>query len=195
MNDTAEKPYCIAFGIPATREEFIWSLSRPESDYARRWLGGWRQYRAQVVSDLETVAPDLDRAGVELVRGLRVGQLASLFVNRRVVVLFSHWAGDKVEFFDGMAGVERIMAEIPPAYEGVLDLCVCHPIALVERLLASRPPYLVRYMKQEAAPHYWLYFYRDMFSYMGARNADYLKAFEVIAKAHIALGRAAEDRA
>jgi hypothetical protein len=112
-----------------------------------------------------------------------------------VVVLFSHWAGDKVEFFDGMAGVERIMAEIPPAYEGVLDLCVCHPIALVERLLASRPPYLVRYMKQEAAPHYWLYFYRDMFSYMGARNADYLKAFEVIAKAHIALGRAAEDRA
>ncbi|HSZ62581.1 MAG TPA: hypothetical protein VK828_12340 [Terriglobales bacterium] len=193
MNDPAEKPYCIAFGIPTTRQEFIRSQAASESDYSKRWLGGWGQYRAQFVSDLEIVAPDMEHAGVELVRGLRVGKLSSLFFNRRVVVLFSHWAGDKVEFFDGMASVEIIMAEIPAGYDGVLDLCVCHPIALVEKLLARRPAYLVKYLRQEAAPHYWLYFYRDIFRYMSAQNVDYLKAFEVIAKAHITLGRSSED--
>jgi hypothetical protein len=194
MGATTGKPYCIAFGIPTTRDEFFHSLSAPESDYAKRWLGGWGQYRAQFVADLDTVAPDLERVGVALVRGLRVEQLSTLFFNHRVVVLFSHWTGDKVEFFDGMAGAERIVPEIPPDYQGVFDLCVCHPNALVERLLALRPPYFVKYVRQEAAPHYWLYFYRDMFSYMEAKNADYLDAFEAIFKAHIALSRGNEDR-
>jgi hypothetical protein len=194
MDATAPKPYCIAFGIPTTRREFFRSLSAPESDYAKRWLGGWVQYRAQFVTDLDTVAPDLERAGVDLVRDLRLKQLPALFLNRRVVVLFSHWAGDKVEFSDGMAGVERILPEIPLTYDGVFDLCVCHPIALVEKLLARRPLYFVKHVSHEAAPHYWLYFYRDMFACMEIRNADYLEAFEVIAKAHIALSRGQEVR-
>jgi|SRR5208283_4799753 len=95
MDATAPKPYCIAFGIPTTREEFFRSLSAPGSDYARRWLGDWGQYRVQFVADLDTVAPDLERAGVALVRGLRVGQLATLFANHRVVVLFSHGLATK----------------------------------------------------------------------------------------------------
>lgn len=194
MDATTGMPYCIAFGIPTTREEFFRSMSAPESAYAKRWLGGWVQYRAQFVSDLDTVAPDLLRAGVALVRGLQLGQLSALFSKHRVVVLFSHWTGDAVEFFDGMAGAERIVPEIPPDYQGVFDLCVCHPNALVERLLARRPPYFVKYVRHEAAPHYWLYFYRDMFSYMEAKSTDYLEAFEVIAKAHIALSRRNEDK-
>jgi hypothetical protein len=194
MEAATERPYCIAFGIPTTREEFLCSLSAPDSDYAGRWLGGWSQYQAQFIADLKTVTPDLECAGVSLVRGLRVDQLSNLFLHRRVVVLFSHWAGDKVEFFDGMASVEQILAEIPPAYDGVLDLCVCHPMALVEKLLAHRPAYFVKYVRQEAAPHYWLYFYRDMFSYMATYDSDYLKAFEAISKAHIALSRSHKDK-
>jgi len=92
-----------------------------------------------------------------------------------------------VEFSDGLAGADRILPEIPPAYDGIFDLCVCHPVSLVAKLLASRPRYFVKHVSHEAAPHYWLYFYRDMFSYMETKNADYLDAFEAISKAHIAL--------
>lgn len=194
MGSSGEKPYCIAFGIPTTREEFFRSFSPPVSDYTRRWLGGWGQYRAQFVADLETVAPDLEGAGVALVRGLRLPDLAGLFTKYSVVVLFSHWTADGVEFFDGTGSAEQILHEIPSQYDGVVDLCVCHPLALVEKLLAQRPPYFVKYVQDEAAPHYWLYFYRDIFSYMQRAKADYMDAFEVIFKAHIAVIRGGEGR-
>jgi len=189
MSSANGKPYCIAFGIPTTREEFFRSFSPPQSDYTSHWLGGWGQYRAQFIADLDVVAPDLECAGVALVRGLRLGELSDLFSKHKVVVLFSHWTADGVEFFDGLASTEQILPEIPPAFEGVFDLCVCHPIALVQKIFASRPPYSVRYVEHEAAPHYWLYFYRDIFSHMKATKSDYLAAFEIIAKAHIAISR------
>lgn len=192
--DDSEKLYCIAFGIPTTREEFFQSFSPPVSDYTRRWLGGWGQYRAQFVADLEMVTPDLERDGVAIVRKLRLPQLSGLFTKYRVVVLFSHWTSDGVEFFDGLASTERILSQIPPTYDGVFDLCVCHPIGLVQKLLNQRPPYFVKWVQHEATPHYWLYFYRDIFGYMHTVKSHYLDAFEVIFKAHIALIRRREEK-
>jgi hypothetical protein len=189
-----ENLYCIAFGIPTTREEFFQSFSPPVSDYTRHWLGGWGQYRTQFVADLETVTPDLKQAGVAIVRRLRLEELAGLFAKYRVVVLFSHWTADGIEFFDGMASTERILPQIPSTYDGVFDLCVCHPVGLVQKLLAQRPRYFVKYVQHEAAPHYWLYFYRDIFGYMHTSKSHYLDAFEVIFKAHIAMIRRHEDR-
>jgi hypothetical protein len=189
-----EKPYCIAFGIPTTREEFFQSFSPPVSDYTRRWLGGWGQYRAQFVVDLETVTPDLERSGVTIVRKLRLPQLSVLFAKYRVIVLFSHWTADGIEFFDGMASAERILPQIPSTYDGVFDLCVCHPDALVRKLLVQRPRYFVKYVQDEAAPQYWLYFYRDIFGYMHTVKCDYPEAFEIIFKAYITMLRRVEHK-
>jgi hypothetical protein len=176
----------LAFGIPTTRAGFRAAEESANADFAKRFLGGWAQYHAQFVIDLETVEPLLRNWGVTVLHEATLGDFARALEGPfDVAILFSHWHEDAVEFRDGLESTSAIMSAVPAAYSGILDLCVCHPLTLVKELRMHRGNCIVKYLATEAAPHYWLYFYRTLFSQLNSRSLTYLGAIEEVACAFL----------
>ena len=170
----------IAFGIPTSREGFVASRSASARSFARQFHGGWAQYEALFLADLRRIEPGLKRRGTYIAHEVTLDGFGTLFADHPVVVLFSHWAGDAVEFRSGFATPNAIVGAIPPSYSGLLDLCVCHPGALVAAVLRKRPGCLVRWIEREALPHYWLRFYDVLMGRLAAGNISYLEALEQV---------------
>lgn len=168
----------IGFGIPLCRSAFFSDRQRIDKDYARRYPGDWNTYRSHVVRPVERVAPDLARWGVTIEREISLGGFGELLRRRfTVVVLFSHWIDDFVEFADGLKSIPEIVAEIPAFYGGLIDLCVCHPQPLVQSIKRERPKTYVRYTTVEVSPHIWCYFYLLLFKAMQDKRLDYYHGF------------------
>lgn len=180
-------PNCaFAFGIPTTQEGFCEAQQSENADFAKRYRGGWAQYYAQFVTDLEGVEPFLRKWGVMVVHDATLSDFARLFAEPfDVVILFSHWCGDAVEFREGPASTSAVLGAIPLTFSGILDLCVCHPDSLVREVRSRRPCCIVKYIKVEAAPYYWLYFYRTLFSQLQSRDLSYVAAIEEVACAFL----------
>jgi hypothetical protein len=182
----------IAFGIPTSREGFLASRAGSAPSFARQFHGGWSQYEALFLADLHRVEPVLRRRGTHVAHDVTLDRFAALFADYPVVVLFSHWAGDAIEFSGGFASPDEIVASIPSSYVGVLDLCVCHPGALVAAVLRERPGCLVRWIEREALPHYWLRFYEVLMRRLNAGDVTYLDALEQVVGAFLDRASGAE---
>jgi len=81
-----------------------------------------------------------------------------------------------VEFFDRFWPIPDIVARVPSEFEETLDLCVCHPNALVAALHRDRPRCLVKYVDTPVAPSRWLYFYLTLFKLLTEKDIDYTHA-------------------
>lgn len=174
------------FGIPTSQEGFRMAEQSNNADFAKGFAGGWAQYYLQFVRDLESVEPLLRKWGVVVIHNATFGDFAKVFSGRfDVVILFSHWDDDAIEFRDGPAGTQALLAAIPLTFAGIVDLCVCHPMSLVRELRDHRPNCIVKYLPTEAAPHYWLYFYRTLFNQLQNQNLSYLAAIEQVACAFL----------
>lgn len=172
----------LVFGIPRSRAAFLRACDNPRSDYAKRFLGGWPQYYAQFVLEVELVEPLLGKWGVSVVYEATLADFAHIFSQPfDAVILFSHWQDDAIEFNGGLETIGTVLAVIPLEFAGVLDLCVCHPVSLVSELHVHRPNCIVKYLPTKAAPHYWIYFYRTLFSHLQTQNLSYLTAVEEVA--------------
>jgi hypothetical protein len=132
------------------------------------------------------VEPSLRKSGVTVVHDTALGDVTEL-VKRglAVVILFSHWQTSAVEFSSGLVDSNSVVAAIPPDFAGIIDLCVCHPNALVHELELQRPRCLVKYLPREAAAHLWIYFYRTLFGLLGSRQLTYLTAVEEVVGAFL----------
>ena len=104
---------------------------------------------------------------------------AECFPSKRVVILFSHWIDDSVEFDDGLHGLDAIVSQVPVEFDGVVDLCVCHPCALVMRLRRERPECLVKRTRSKARVSFWLQFYQILFRVLAAGDLAYSDAVAV----------------
>jgi len=187
----------LAVGLPTSREGFDKALQTETADLAKRFLGGWEQYYSQFAIDFEKIEPQFRNWGVTVVRDASLSDFADLFGRPfDVVILFSHWCADAVEFRGGLSGASAVAAAIPLPFSGILDLCVCHPDALARELRIHRPHCLVKHIPGEAAPRYWLYFYRTLFSQLRTRDLTYLPAIEDVAGAFLdsALAKGAKER-
>jgi hypothetical protein len=172
----------IVMGIPNTRVGVRRAQERTDASFANGFVGGWPQYYAQFVRDLEAVEFPLRKLGVTILHEASLGDFAdALTQNFDVVLLFSHWYDDAVEFSEGLETIATIISSIPPTYSGILDLCVCHPLSLVKELRIHRPKCLVKYLSTEASPHYWLSFYQILFNQLQSRDLTYLLAIEELA--------------
>lgn len=186
-----------AIGLPTSRDEFRKALESERADFAKRFLGGWAQYYGQFVTDLVEMESRLRNWGVCIIHNASLTDFAELFARPfDVVILFSHWSGDSVEFRGGLENVSATLAAIPKGFDGLLDLCVCHPVALARALSIHRPRCLVKHIPVEAAPEYWWRFYRILFSQLHTRELTYLAAMEEVAGAFLdsALGKRAGEK-
>ena len=170
----------MAFGIPITKEDFLKDLKNPYKDFARRFKGGWTQYYHQIVSNSDTILPEIRKYGAEI-QTIASDRFRNIFKENKydIIILFSHWQKDTIELYDKAVGITEIVQLIPYEFNGIIDLCVCHPEKLTIALRKERPNCLIRYAQNKATPFIWLYFYLFLFKQLQAKDVNYLEALEL----------------
>ncbi len=176
--------WVMAFGIPTCRQEFRALLEREAPSVGRaaqfvRSYHGWSHYEREVVTPLRTAEEDLRRAGVAVRSGVGLTELRELFQagGYEVLTVFAHWdeASGAVELRDGFADPAAMLAVVPSEYEGIIDLCVCHPTPLVDALQEQRRRAVVKFTDSRAVPAFWLQFYRAV-AYRWAKGHGWVQA-------------------
>lgn len=182
----------IAFGIPTTREAFSRALLTPQGrDFVPNCCPDWQDYYFQIGSYVDRIVPSVEALGATVVRDLPLKGFGELLRGGRhsVVILFSHWCGEAVEFADGLAPVASVVREAPDSFRGILDLCVCHPDSLAAQLGDKWPHSVVRFTGVEATPAVWLYIYLFVMRTLSREETTYLDAIERAAREFPAVGR------
>lgn len=171
----------LAFGIPTSKKEFFDDLTDPEAGFSKRFKGGWSQYDRQIIKATERILPVLSKWGVSIVSDMSLKGFADLFTCGRydVVILFSHWENECIEFSDGLKNTSDIVARIPHEFCGLIDLCVCHPENMTFLLRRDRPNCLTKYVDRKATPSIWLHFYLVLFKRLHEQALTYLQALEL----------------
>jgi len=182
-NENPVKPgNCVlAFGIPLSVEGFLnaWELPPFPQSYVRAYEGGWKAYESsRFLVTFNRLKPEFDRLGASLRADITLDEFGNLFHDDRysVITLFSHWDGDQVEFCGGFADIPAIVERAPADFDGVVDLCVCHPEPLVERLISRTRKYQVRYADRKTSPAFWLHFYHLLYAILLSREITYADA-------------------
>jgi hypothetical protein len=168
-------------GLPATKDEFYASQSRPTSEYTKRFWH-WPEYRREFLEDYEPLRELLVTLGVHLIENASVKDFNDVWRSEfDAVVLFAHWAEDGVEFRDGKVGIGEVASSIPSERLATLDLCVCHPQALVLLLESSRPLLIKKAIWRISDPKFWCMFYTALFRYLAVNEKSYPEALDEIA--------------
>ncbi len=169
----------LGFGIPTSAAGFwgSWRRACPDS-FVQSFPGRYSQYNRDVIVPFGRLEPRFRRLGVRVVPDLSLERFATLFRDSRThaVILMSHWGPHFVEFRDGPADCDELIAAVPESFAGVIDLCVCHPQELVPRLRACRPKCLLHYIAAEATPIVWLHYFNDLFFHLRQGKRSYLDA-------------------
>jgi hypothetical protein len=169
----------MAFGIPTSEKVYLSNRNDVKGRFAKAF-DSWPKYRNQVIQPYERVALRASRMGVRIVQDITLEKFGELFFERKVhiVILFSHWSDDAVEFHDGFMDCDLVIERVPFEYGGIIDLCVCHPEKLVRQLREMRPNCFIKWIDAKATPAIWLYFYAALFSYLKRGKKCYLEVLE-----------------
>lgn len=176
----------MGFGIPTTWDAFAEVIDTPcnREFIPVHYRSNWNRYYHDVASHFDDVLPELAALGVTICHKLTRGMLSTLLGARdcRVLILFTHFNTSAVEFFDGLTGIGDFVDLIPCQFDGILDLCVCHPESLVKRLTKERPRCLKRYSPKRATPVIWIYFYQALFLSLAGADINYGQALRQTVK-------------
>ncbi|MGH8548825.1 MAG: hypothetical protein ACRERU_09545 [Methylococcales bacterium] len=196
MSRPGHLQHCIlGLGIPTSQEAFQADRSRKDKDYAKSYRY-WNKYKYHVMRAVQRVEPYLIRWGVQVVYDLTLADFGRLLrqPDLSVFILVAHWleyTGNKesqVEFSDGLTSVSKVVEKVPEDYHGILDLCVCHPMSLVDELDRNRSNTVKKFIPKKATAYFWLYFYVALFKQMHDKNVSYLRAFEDTVREFFKLG-------
>jgi hypothetical protein len=169
----------VGFGIPTSYAEFSAARRAGTSDFVVNHCPVWEKYHYYVVANIESILYDLAAWGVGIKRPLERSDVRELFKKYRVVILVSHWGEDFIDLIDGPMGIGEFVERIPDNFDGILDLCVCHPQALVKGVRAARPSCLVKFTQHKARLAYWIQLYMVLFTLVKRGGVSYLDALEM----------------
>ena len=172
----------LGFGIPTNKDDFYEDQRHPAKRFAKYFNGVWAKYDCQIVRCINKIEPKIVEYGATIVHRLSLQKFGEMLSSNKfdVVVLFSHWEDDSVEFYDGMADISAVINQIPLNFSGILDLSICHPIKLTIEIKKKRPNCLVKFTNKAATPFIWLYFYEALFWHLKNNNKTYLSALEEV---------------
>ena len=182
----------MAFGIASSRSGYERHLAtRAAHDFVPAVCPAWPAY-ARVVRQLDAAIARLRSLGVVVHRDVTLEDFGRCFDGASVVILFSHWARDSVEFDDGLAPYTDVVSAVPHDFSGVVDLCVCHPAALVLQLRRDRRECLIKASQSKTRISYWLQFYVVLFQYLRNTASTYSDAVEIVATGFLERGLSQE---
>ena len=168
----------LGFGIPTSRAAFRQSLSNKNKDYASKIGPSWSYYNTKIANPINALAASLAKTGLTIIHDLTFKKFQTLFSEYDVIILFSHWKDDKIEFYEGLIPIEPIVDIIPYEFYGIIDFSVCHPKAISLRIREKKLNCTTRYSKSKLEkPIYWLYFYLQLFKELEKNNWYYFDAF------------------
>jgi hypothetical protein len=118
-----------------------------------------------------------------LVEYASINDFAELWKHEyHAVVLFSHWNKNGIDFQEGTVPIDKVVESIPVKTLAILDLCVCHPQNLVDRLCVTPLSLLTKSIWQEAEPREWCMFYGALFNLLRHKEYSYPDGVDQIAK-------------
>jgi hypothetical protein len=170
----------IGFGIPTNRGSFLRAQASPTNrDFVVNNCPDLRDYEREVLDYADELIPGMRGLGASVSEDLTLHGFGRLFTESpSVVILFAHWKTDSVEFADGLASIGEVIEEVPAAYDGIVDLCVCHPKQLALRLRRHRTDCVVKFTEGTATPAFWLCFYVVLLTKLRDAEMTYLDAVE-----------------
>jgi hypothetical protein len=172
----------LAFCLPMDEASYK-TTAGVVGSYSSQFKGGWHQYKDLFVQEASRSIGLMRSRGVAVETDITLAAFSQLVSDRRwkAVILFSHWHEDAVEFSDGFHDYAEITRTLDPEVSCLLDLCICHPNALVSQLLIQRPSLNLRTTKVQSSPQVWFAFYTAFFSVLSKGLYSYFEAFETVA--------------
>lgn len=172
----------VVIGLPCTRRGFEHSMRASDEAYARQYPGGWDQYLVQWLAPMNQFARAAQSLGVNLVQEVSPATFKASFLrpDLAVLVLMSHWSADAVEMDGGFTSVRDLVDMVPDRFDGVLDLCICHPDGLAAALVREKPACLVRFKPRTVSPLWWLHYFEGLFRMLASGKFTYVQAYELI---------------
>lgn len=180
------KNIVVANCLPLTKQAFLVqrAASIEKHEYAKSYYN-WDIYYQTIGNYLASTLDKFEKLGVRVVHELTNSQWGKVFNEGSLaVLLIAHWQESHsehrscVEFSDGFLGIEEIANQIPLSRQIILDLCVCHPIPLVDLIEEIRPNVRIVYKEIEVDPHLWLLIYLTAFYELAFKSMDYATALE-----------------
>jgi hypothetical protein len=173
----------VAVCIPTTRAAHVNALNNPENrDFVPNLGKEWLLYSRDVIAYTSRLLPEIEKLGVTVLYDVTLPTLNKLLSDSsyRIFVLIAHWKDDAVEFADGLENISAIVDAVPTDFDGILDLCVCHPVSLALKLRETRPNCVVRFTNAESTPALWLYYFLALFKKLQLEEITYMAAHEFI---------------
>lgn len=169
-------------GLPMTREGFDASRALAGRGYAARFLGGWSQYKVQLVHNMRRLSSVAVSLGIRYEACANCARLHEFLadISRPIVILVSHTSDGEIEMDGSFIGQERILEAVPANFAGVFDICACEPNELATALVAAKPCCLIRFLPQKVDPISWLLYFEAVFRLLNTERYSYLKASEEV---------------
>lgn len=197
IHDVLKPKDCVlCFGIPVNEAELDRAVVDVRKDFFHMFESVIK-YRTEVIEPYLHVKEYLEAYGLRIHTDISLEDFRAKFHDKtnKVIILFSHWSNNSIEFKEGLIPFERVSDCIPHNYPGILDLCVCHPTAWIESLEKTHPALIKRYLSNAeeteseneprgATPAIWLHFYRLVMKYLLDEELTY---FDAITKAALLL--------
>lgn len=180
----------LAFGIPTTESDFVENLKSFNKGFSQFFKDQYgeralKEYIRQILDDLRTIEPILTELGLQIIHKLSLKTFGELFQQSKydVIILFSHWEYDLIEFSGDLVGKSAVLDQIPTTFSGIIDFCICTSKSMGIDMRIERPNSLIRISKNEALPYFWLYFYLVLFKHLKQGNKSYIEALgDVVAE-------------
>ena len=163
----------LACAFPTSRPAFDAHLERQERGKFASEVRNWDHYWAEVARPAARLLPRIRKLGACVEEHVTLADFGRLFREGfTVVILMAHWRNEKstaenraasaVEFADGFAGVDEVVARIPPDAARIIDLSVCTSKELTLAIRRDRQGCVTRsnpVKRVTPGPWFYVYFY------------------------------------
>jgi hypothetical protein len=140
----------------------------------------WRIYKKDTIQPSKEVFFHLEALGIQIKKQFKFRDFENFFVSPfKALILFAHWEGDGIEFYDGALSSTEILKAVPRNIEKIVDLNVCKCDLLAKMIIQQRDHILVKRLNDSLTyPLPWLFFYECFFTMLLEGQKTYLQALD-----------------
>lgn len=171
---------CIfVFGIPTSEEAYVASRQSAGDYYAKKYLK-WEHYDKAFSQNALQVQEAARELGVNVRKYVSCQEFCELFNGAfDVIILFSHWSGEAIEFKYGFGTAARIAHNIANTdFAGIVDFTICQSRPSGDRVKHRCPNCAVFVGDEDLSPNFWLAYYLALFKQLKDNRFSYLDADE-----------------
>lgn len=170
------------FCLPLSKNEFDGDLKNTQKDFLKTNQGlNWEHYDSEILGNYRDLKCGFENFGFEFSERVTFQDFLGLKDKYHVNIIFSHCKSrNEIEFFDRLVDDKEFIESIPLNYSGFIDLSVCQPILIAERLREERKKTKIKYTEKIIEAERWLLVYKEVFDVIKNEKAPfYSNAIEI----------------